>query len=47
MAIENIIAEIEWLEQFFRLPDNRPLQMADWEAANQKYDETCADAATD
>jgi hypothetical protein len=34
MDAEKFIAEIEWLELPFRLPDNRPLQMADWKAAN-------------
>jgi hypothetical protein len=38
-----IIAGIEWLELLFRLPDNRPLPMADWKAASQKHDETYAD----
>ena len=74
MNAEQIIAEIEWLEQLFRLPDKRPplqisdwktatrqtaaiarlerlfklpdqrpLQMSDWKAKNQKPDETYAD----
>jgi hypothetical protein len=33
MDTEKIIAEIEWLEQLFNLPDRRPLQMADWRPA--------------
>jgi len=39
---EEIIAEIKLLEHIFGLPDKRPLQMADWKAANQKHDETYA-----
>ena len=42
MDIEKTITEIEWLENIFRLPDKRPLQMSDWKAANQKHDETYA-----
>lgn len=47
MDIERIIAEIEWLELLFSLPDRRPLQMADWKAENQKHEGKYADAATD
>ena len=39
MNAERIIAEIEWLEQLFRLPDSRPLQTADWKVGNQKANE--------
>jgi hypothetical protein len=42
MDIEKTIIEIELLEQILRLPDNRPLRMSDWKAANQKHDETYA-----
>jgi hypothetical protein len=42
MDAEKTIAEIELLEQILRLPDKRPLQMADWKAANRKHDETYA-----
>jgi hypothetical protein len=42
MDIEKTITEIELLEQILRLPDNRPLRMSDWKAANQKHDETYA-----
>ena len=42
MEPEKIIAEIELLEKMLNLPDKRPLQMADWKAANQKHDEECA-----
>jgi hypothetical protein len=43
MDVEKTIAEIEWLERMHALQDARPLQMADWKAANQKHDETYAD----
>lgn len=36
------IAQIERLEHIFTLPGNRPLQMADWKAANQKHDDPYA-----
>jgi hypothetical protein len=36
MNAEKIIAEIEWLELLFRLPDDRPLQNADWKVEEQK-----------
>jgi hypothetical protein len=39
---EKTIAEIELLGHIFTLPDKRPLQMADWKAANLKHDETYA-----
>jgi hypothetical protein len=34
MDAEKTIAEIEWLEHLFTLPDNRPLQSSDEEAVN-------------
>jgi predicted nucleic acid-binding Zn ribbon protein len=34
MNTEKIIAEIEWLEHIYTLPDDRPLQMLDRKAAN-------------
>ncbi len=37
--IEKIISEIQWLERLHALPDTRPLQLADREAANRKHDE--------
>lgn len=40
--IEKIIAEIELLERLHELPDPRPLQTADWKAANRKHDEMYA-----
>jgi hypothetical protein len=42
MDAERTIAEIEMLEHLLSLPDKRPLQMADWKAANQKHDEMYA-----
>ena len=40
MDTEKIITDIEWLEQLFRLPDNRPLQISDWKVGLQKKNET-------
>ena len=34
MDAEKTIAEIEWLEQLFTLPDNRPLQSPDEEGVS-------------
>jgi hypothetical protein len=42
MDAEEIIAEVKLLDHIFTLPDKRPLQMADWNAANRKHDETYA-----
>ena len=39
MDTEKIIAEIEWLERLFRLPDNRPPQKADRKVESQKDNE--------
>jgi hypothetical protein len=36
MNAERIIAEIEWLEKLFRLPDKRSLLIPDWKAAKRK-----------
>ncbi len=40
MDTEKIIADIEWLEQLFKLPDNRPPQIADRKVESQKDIET-------
>ncbi len=40
MNAEQIIADIEWLEHLFSLPDNRTLLTADWEMERQE-DEMC------
>ncbi len=42
MDPEKTIAEIEWLERVFALPDRRPFSAADREAANRRHDETQA-----
>ena len=42
MNLERIIAEIEWLERLFSLPDNRPLQLSDLYVVNQRHDEMYA-----
>jgi len=42
MDVEKTIAEIEWLERIFALPDARRLRVADREAANRKHDQTYA-----
>ncbi len=39
MDVEKIIAEIEWLERIYSLPDARRPDSADWQAANQRHDE--------
>ena len=43
MDPEKTIAEIEWLERIFALPDARQLRSADREAANRKHDRMLAD----
>lgn len=40
MDTEKIITDIEWLEQLFRLPDNRPLQISDWKVGLLKENAT-------
>jgi hypothetical protein len=42
MDVEKTITEIEWLERLFAAPDDRPLQLADRYAANERHDETYA-----
>jgi hypothetical protein len=36
MNAEQIIAEIEWLEQLFALPDPRPPLLSEWRTANRQ-----------
>ncbi len=36
MNAEQIIADIEWLEHIFSLPDNRTHQTADWKEEQQQ-----------
>ena len=42
MNLERTIAEIEWLEHVFSLPDTRPLQLTDLYTVNQRHDEMYA-----
>ncbi|HET7209725.1 MAG TPA: hypothetical protein VFI95_24350 [Terriglobales bacterium] len=44
MDVELTIAEIEWLERVFVLPDNRPLSASDLSAANRRHDESLANS---
>lgn len=39
MNIDRTIAEIDWLERVFALPDTRPLNSSDLSAANRRHDE--------
>jgi len=39
MDAEQSIAEIEWLERIFVVPDTRPLSASDLAAANRRHDE--------
>lgn len=42
MEPENTIAEIEWLERIFAVPDTRPLSLTDLAAANRRHDKRLA-----
>jgi hypothetical protein len=42
MDAEQTIAEIEWLERIFSLPDIRPLSASDISAANRRHDDMLA-----
>ena len=42
MDAEQRIAEIEWLERIFAVPDTRPLSAGDISAANRRHDEMLA-----
>jgi hypothetical protein len=42
MDAEQTIAEIEWVERIFALPDVRPLSPSDLSAANRRHDELLA-----
>jgi hypothetical protein len=42
MEPENTIAEIEWLERIFAVPDTRPLSLTDLAAANRRHDDLLA-----
>jgi hypothetical protein len=39
MDTEQTIAEIEWLERIFSVPDTRPPSARDLSAANRRHDE--------
>ena len=42
MDAERTIAEIEWLERFFAVPDTRPLSASDLYGVNRRHDEMLA-----
>jgi hypothetical protein len=42
MDAQQTIAEIEWLERMFAVPDRRPLSPRDISAANRRHDEMLA-----
>jgi hypothetical protein len=42
MDAEQTIAEIEWLDRIFAVPDTRPLTPSDLSAANRRHDENLA-----
>jgi len=42
MDAERTIAEIEWLERIFAVPDTRPMSASDVSAANRRHDESHA-----
>jgi hypothetical protein len=42
MNAEQTIAEIEWLERIFAVPDTRPLSASDLAAANRRRDDSLA-----
>jgi len=42
MDTERSIAEIEYLERIFAVPDSRPLSPSDLSAANRRHDRHCA-----
>jgi hypothetical protein len=44
MDAEQTIAEIEWLERIFRVPDARPLTRSDLSAAKRRHDEMQANS---
>jgi hypothetical protein len=44
MDAEQTIAEIEWLERIFAVPDSRPLSASDLSAANRRHDDELANS---
>lgn len=39
MDAEKTIADIEWLERIFAVPDSRPMTASDLSAVNRRHDE--------
>jgi hypothetical protein len=44
MDVDQIIAEIEWLERTYAVSDTRPLSLTDLSAANRRHDEMQANS---
>jgi hypothetical protein len=44
MDPEKTIAEIEWLERIYAMPDARAFSPSDREAANRRHDESIANS---
>jgi hypothetical protein len=44
MDAEQAIAEIEWLEHTFAVPDTRPMSRSDLSAANRRHDDKLANS---
>jgi len=42
MDAERTIADIEWLERVYAVPDTRPLNASDISAANRRHDDLLA-----
>ena len=42
MNAEQTVAEIDWLERIFSVPDTRPLSASDISAGNRRHDEALA-----
>ena len=45
MDAEQTIAEIEWLERIFAVPDTRPMSLSDLSAANRRHDDLLANSS--
>jgi hypothetical protein len=45
MDAEQTIAEIQWLERMFAVPDTRPPSLSDLAAANRRHDEQQASSS--
>ncbi len=44
MDTQRTVAEIEWLERLFAVPDSRPLSASDLSAANRRHDQKQANS---